>query len=149
MILFEALPPRLYEIINVAIATSSLVALVICLRYLLAEYLGFVRIYLSWRDALVQMFQFRLAIGFTILLSGETVRMGWVWFARYCVNTHRDAAWMSHVPWVIIPVASSLTTIIGFACVTRALVPRAWGRWGYALCLSAPCVVIVLTQMVR
>lgn len=150
MVLFEALPPRLYEIINCAIASTSLMALIICVRYLVSEYLWFKhKVQMTSRDALAEVIQYRVAIGFTVLMSGEFPRMTWVWLARYLMNTDQDAVWMGTFPWVMLPVVASMVSIIGMACILRGLTPRVWGRWGYCGCLLAPVIPIALTQFFR
>ena len=134
----HALPPLLYEVINCAIASTSAVALVICLRYLATEYRN-----------IQGLLRLRLAVAFTVFLFGETTRMSWVWLVRYLANTGHDTYWMGSLPWTVIPVAGSLVSIFGMACVVRALTPAAWGKWGYVMSLGAAVVAISLTQLIR
>lgn len=143
-----ALPPRLYEILNSAIAATAFVALVICIRYLFIAYLQ-LRLALSPLEALRELRKFRLAIGFTILLSGEMPRMTWVWLARYLENTGRPMQWMGHAPWVLIAIVTSGVTVLGMACVVRALVPEVWGKFGYWVAIGSAVIAVVLTQIFR
>lgn len=138
MILMEALPPELYEILNCAIATISFVAWLICARYLYTEY-----------NSIRGLLRLKLAFGFTVFLTGETIRMVWVWLARFLTNTNHDASWMGSVQWVWVPVIGSLTTIAGLACIVRALIPEAWGRWGYAGSLGAVILALLATRLFR
>lgn len=136
--LIGALPPRLYEIINCGIATTCTVALAICVRYLATEYRN-----------IQGLLRLKLAVGFTVFLIGESIRMGWVWLARYLANTAHDPSWMGHAPAVFLPIAASIVSIIGMACVIRALAPQAWGRVGYAVALASAALAIVATQFAR
>lgn len=144
-----ALPPRLYEILNCAIMTTSFVALCICLRYLVSEYLLLRAAGNTVWRSVGAMWEFKLAIAFTIMLSGEFPRMAWVWLARYLGNRHDPTAWMATEPWVLVPIIASLTSCLGLACVVRALTPRAWGEYGYVLAIGSATCTVVLTQLLR
>lgn len=138
MILYTALPPELYEILNCAIATTSAIALVICVRYLATEY-----------QNIKGLLRLKLAIGFTVFLCGETARMTWVWLARYIANTHHDPAWMGAIPWLLIPIIGSAVSVFGMACIVKTLTPEAWGKWGYVGAIGAAAFAVAVTQIVR
>lgn len=150
MILFDALPPRLYEIISCSIAATSLVALVICVRYLFTEYRFVLNSFSGdWRQAFTAMWQFRLALGFTVFLFGESPRMTWVWLARYLTNIGVSQAWMGTLPWLLVPIVASAVSVIGILCIVRALVPRAWGRFGYIGSILTALAAVTATQIFR
>lgn len=138
MILYTALPGELYEILNCAIAATSIVALVICMRYLATEY-----------HNIIGLLRLKLAIGFTVFLWGETARMTWVWLARYIANTHHDPSWMGTTPWVLIPIIGSAVSVLGMACIVKTLTPNAWGKWGYVGAIGAAALAVAVTQIVR
>jgi hypothetical protein len=141
MILYKALPPELYEILNCAIAITSLIAWMICLRYLLSEYLK--------ERNLLGILRLRLAIAMTVFLTGEWPRMAWLWIARYWGNTGRHIDWMGDVPWVFIPAIASTISVLGLACIVRAITPEAWGKWGYVVVLGTATLTVLLTQVFR
>lgn len=150
IILFHALPPLLYEVLNCAIASTCVVALVIVLRYMTAAYFQFRRAgILSRWESFTALRTLRLALGFMIFLTGETPRMTWVWLARYLANTDRDAAWMGTTPWVFVPIVGSVLSVLGMACIVRALVPVVWGRFGYWISLGTASAAVIGTQVFR
>lgn len=148
IILFVSLPPRMYEIINCSIATTSFVALVICLRYLYIEYRR-LRGGARFVDAVTALLELRLAVGLTVFLCGEFPRMTWVWLARWLANTGHMTAWMSTKPWVFVPVIASALSVLGMACVVRALTPRVWGAHGYTLAIGSALAAVAITQVFR
>jgi hypothetical protein len=133
-----ALPPELYEVINAGLAACDFVAWVICLRYLLTEYL-----------AGQHLRTYKLAIGFTVFLTGEWPRMTWAWLARDLTNSGHDPTWMGTLPWVFVPVGFSLICILGMSCIVKSLVPYVWGRWGYALSFGAAVLAIAASVLLR
>lgn len=145
----DALPPELHEVINGAIAATGIVLLVVCLRYLLTVYLH----YRSegngrWRSFLL-LRQMRLAVGATILLVGLVPLEGWLWWARYGLNTGRDVDWMGRAPWVYVPIAAGVAMVLGLACKLRALAPIAWGRFGYWAAIGVAVAAVVASQVWR
>lgn len=146
----EPLPPRLYEILNVSIVTSAFVTWVITLRYLITALVDARRSGAEWFNAFRTLFSYKLAVGFLIFLSGEWPRMAWVWFARYVENTRgAPFAAMSSFPLLLIPVIGSVLTVLGLACIVRALIPTVWGRYAYRVTLTAVVCIVALTQIVR
>lgn len=141
MFLYTALPSELYEVLNCAIAAISFVAWCICLRYLTTQYLA-VR-------SISGLLRLKLAIGLTVLLTGEWPRMAWVWLARYINNTAGEPGWMGTIPWVFIPIVSSAASVAGLACIVRAITPEAWGRWGYIVALTTAALAVIVSQVFR
>lgn len=138
MNVYDALPSELYEILNCAIATTCAMALVICLRYLVVEFVH-----------TRTLFRYKLALGFTVFLFGEAPRMTWVWLARFLSNTHHDSAWMGELPWVLVPIVGSAVSVAGMALIIRALAPEVWGRWGYLGALGLATAAVIGTQIFR
>lgn len=138
MNVYDALPSELYEVLNCAIATTCAVALAICVRYLVIEFVQ-----------TRALFRYKLAIGFTVFLLGETPRMTWVWLARFLANTHRDPSWMGTMPWLLIPIVGSAMCVAGMACIIKTLTPDVWGKWGYAGAVGLAAAAVILTQVFR
>lgn len=150
IVLFHALPPLLYEVLNCATATIYYVALIITLRYMTTGYLHFRLVgNLSRWDAFKTLRTLKFALGFLIFLLGECPSVTWVWLARFLANTGRNAVWMGQVPWVFVPVAGSAISVFGMACIVRALVPEVWGRFGYWVSLGTATAAVVVTQVFR
>lgn len=154
MILFHTLPPLLYEVLNCAIASTCFVALVIVVRYIATAYFhfrheGLLPRPLSRWESFRALRTLKLAIGFLIFLSGEVPRMSWVWLARFLANTDRPSTWMGETPWVFVPVVASTLSVLGMACIVRALAPEAWGRFGYWMSLGTAAVTVIGTQIFR
>ena len=130
---------ELFEIINAAQAAGALVLLLLCVRYLWTEYDN------TFRGLL----RSKLAFGFTVFLSGEVPLLVWQWVTRYRINTGRGADLMSDAPWGYMPLVFGLLSVIGMACIARAIVPMVWGSWGYAAVILVAAAAVVVTQVIR
>lgn len=146
----DSLPPRLYEILNCGIATSAWLAWMITARYLVTALVEARRLGAGWGASFRTIYAYRLAVGFLIFLSGECPRMTWVWLARYVENIHGPPLrWMSSYPGLMVPVLASGLTVLGLACIVRALIPMVWGRYAYRVTLGTVISIVVLTQVFR
>ena len=149
--LSSSLNPVVWELLNCALSASSGVALLICIRYLVAMYWSERQFYqISRLRALWNLSNYKLAIGFTIFLMGEWPRATWAWWARYSVNHGiSDVTWMGSWPWITLPILFGAVCIIGKACIIRALIPMAWGRYAYWAICGGAIAVLVASQYVR
>lgn len=149
--ILRALPPWLFEIIYCAIGATCWVTLAICVRFLATVYVQFRREAVLHRLEIivVGLRTMRLPVGFTIFMTGLTPLMTWEWLARYLANTRHDVRWMGEMPWMALPIVAGMIAIIGLACIVRALVPTAWGRFGYWGAISTALAAVAITQVIR
>jgi len=81
----------------------------------------------------------QVGISLFIMLLGDAVTRGWIWWWRHGLNVGRDVAWMVDYPVLVVGTALS---IIGTLCFVRVFSMPQWGRWAWAVCL----VVVALSS---
>jgi hypothetical protein len=72
-----------------------------------------------------QRARLQAAISIFVLISGEAVIRGWIWYWRHLDNTGQPVGWMSNHPTLVLGAAWE---IIGIICVIRVFAPDTWGR---------------------
>lgn len=144
------LPPQLYEIMNVAIATMCLIVTSYCIYFALCEYRDMRKgLSLSPLEALREVFKWRLAIGTTVAFFGEGLRTTWIAIGLLLQARGYDATWMGDIPFVAVPVLGSILLILGGACIARSIIPREWGRWAYLVTVVAVAIAVTVMQFFR
>jgi hypothetical protein len=146
-----AIPPVLFELINCGLSAAAGIALLICLRYLaIMHWIEWQRADVGFFRAIYNLSSYRLAVGFTIFLIGEWPRVTWLWWARYTINHDvMDASFMGQMPWAMLPVVFGVVSIIGKACIIRALIPMAWGQYAYVAVCGGALAVVIASQFIR
>ena len=65
------------------------------------------------------------AISIFVLIFGEAIERGWVWYWRHLQNAGQAADWMINNPALM---AGAFIEILGIVCVIRVFAPDHWGR---------------------
>lgn len=143
-----AIPPELFEVLNAAVAAVCLVVMAYCGFYFVSEWRQMRRhLSLSAIETGGELMRRRLAFGTTIAFFGAGVRAAWVSIAIVLQDIGYDTSRMAQLPLVLVPVAGTLILILGGACVSRAITPRAIGRWAYPVTALAVAIAVGLTQL--
>ncbi|MGY3387796.1 hypothetical protein ACVWW6_000387 [Bradyrhizobium sp. USDA 3311] len=72
-----------------------------------------------------QRMPLQAAISIFVLIGGEAVARGWLWWWRHLVNRGLDAGWMIEDPVLLV---GAFVEILGIICVIRVFAPDHWGR---------------------
>lgn len=144
----EFIPPELFEMLNWARATVSLIIVVFAAFYQASEYrLMRAEMLLTRAEALSNLRKFKLSFGTFVAFFGELLLSGYAAIARYCENV-----WQVHpnVRWfILIPIAGGVIQTFGGACIARSIMPRAMGRWAYWSTLLLVAAVMVSSRIFR
>lgn len=145
-----AIPPELFELLNLARATVSIVVVALTCYYLMAEYrmmrrdLSFTR-----AEAISNLRKFRLAIGTIIAFSGEFTIAAYIATVRLIDKSPMPgrASWPF---WLVaIPAIGTAVLVIGGACIARSIIPRERGRVVYWLTFLLVAGVVIVAAAVR
>jgi hypothetical protein len=118
-----SVPAQLFEHINALLTFLSLELLFICARYFVIEYRehGFDR----------QRMHAAIAVG--VMMFGNTLLRGWVWWLRHLQNRGMDSTHMVDMPLGLVPLIGTAVQVVGLLLMIRALAPDACGNRGWVV----------------
>jgi hypothetical protein len=126
------LTPKFLEGMNGALFIELTFALIMFGLYIGRETLrnGFVRARLQ------------AAISIFVVLAGEAMIRGWVWWWRHLENAGQSSAWMSHHPVLLI---GASVEMLGVVCIIRVFAPDDWSRSAWFT--SAVAAITIATAL--
>lgn len=77
------------------------------------------------RESGFKRMRLQAGISIFVLIAGEAIERGWVWYWRHLQNGGQPADWMVNNPVLM---AGAFIETLGIICVIRVFAPDHWGK---------------------